>query len=86
MPSIDFVDYMAEINPEALFADGFDDCIIGVCEVFGRPPLVAYDRNKVIKKLMNDMTIEEAEEYFEYNILGAWVGENTPVYVNVLNG
>jgi hypothetical protein len=87
IPNIDLFDYIAEINPEALSADGYDDCIIGMCHVFGRPPLIAYDRGKIIKKLMSDgMTVEEAEEYFEYNIAGSWVGENTPVYITVLNG
>jgi hypothetical protein len=27
------------------------------------------------------MTYEEAMEYFDYNILGAWMGEYTPVYI-----
>ena len=27
------------------------------------------------------MTNEEAIEFFEYNIQGAWVGEGTPCYV-----
>ena len=79
---ISFADYVDSINPEALFADGFDDCVIGVCEVFGRPPLVAYDKKKMIDKMVEEgMTILEAEEYFDYNIVGSWVGENTPVFV-----
>lgn len=86
IPNIDFADYMAEVNPESLFMKGFDDCIIGMCESADRLPIIAYDRNKIIKKLMKEgMTIEEAEEYFEYNILGSYVGENTPVYITVMN-
>ena len=27
------------------------------------------------------MTYEEAIEYFDYNILGAWMGEYTPVFI-----
>ena len=33
---------------------GYDDCIIGICERFGQEPIVAYDRAKVIAKLMED--------------------------------
>jgi hypothetical protein len=33
---------------------------------------------------MEDMSNEEAEEYFEYNVLGSWVGESTPVFVEPL--
>ena len=27
------------------------------------------------------MTEEEALEYFDYNVQGAWVGEGTPIFV-----
>jgi len=76
---------LEEINPEALLADGFEDAYIGVCEVFNRPPLAAYDRDKCIEILMerDEMDRDEAEEYFNFNVAGAWVGENTPVYISL---
>ena len=47
---------------------GYDDCIIDICERFGQEPIVAYDRAKVIAKLMEDgMTEEDAEEFFSFN-------------------
>jgi hypothetical protein len=30
------------------------------------------------------MTEEEAEEYFQFNVEGAWVGDNTPVFIEPL--
>jgi hypothetical protein len=27
------------------------------------------------------MTNEEAEEYFEFNVQGAWMGETTPAFI-----
>ena len=65
-------------------ADGFDDCIIGVCTGFGREPCIAYDKSKVLSKLMvrDGMGADEAHEFFDFNIEGAYVGENTPVYVD----
>jgi len=27
------------------------------------------------------MTDEEAMEFFEFNVVGAWVGEETPIFV-----
>ena len=76
---------LKEINPEALLADGFEDAYIGWCEVFNRPPLAAYDRDKCIAILMerDGMDYEEAEEYFNFNVSGSWVGENTPVYISL---
>ena len=44
--------------------------------------LAVYDRQKCIEILMerDGMTDEEAVEYFDYNVTGAWVGENTPIF------
>ena len=72
---------VAEYNEEALFMDGFDDAIVGICSQFGRPPVAAYDKEKVIKILMKNMSREEAEEFWEYNQIGSWMGENTPVFI-----
>jgi len=72
---------VAEINEQALFADGFDDCIIGVAERYGMPPVAAYDYDKVIATLASDMGEDQAHEFFDFNIIGAWMGEHTPVFV-----
>ena len=74
-----------ELDVELLKADGFDDCIIGVSYRASGNPIIAYDRGKCIEKLMRDgMTDEEAEEFFEFNVVGSWVGEVTPCFVDVL--
>jgi len=71
-----------EENPEALLADGFEKCLVGISYQYGRPPLGCYDYNRCIKKLMKDgMNQDEAIEFFEFNTLGAWLGENTPVFI-----
>jgi hypothetical protein len=78
----DIRDRLAEIDPDLLLMDGFDDCIIGICESFGSVPVVAYDYDKVIATLQSDgMTYEEAVEYHEFNQAGAYVGEQTPVFI-----
>lgn len=67
---------------EVLFMDGFDDCILGVCDMFGRPTVVAYDEDAVMVELIDHgMTEEEAQEWFDFNQLGAWVGPYTPVFI-----
>ncbi len=67
-----------------LLADGFEDAFIGIGRQFGSP-IAIYDRNKCIDILMKDMLEEEAEEYFQYNVEGAWVGENTPIFMEQIN-
>jgi len=81
----DAIDTLAEENPEALFADGFEDALVGVCRRFGQPTLAAYDRVKCIAILMrrDGMSEEEAEEFFDFNVIGAWAGESTPVFLDV---
>lgn len=72
------------LDKKALFADGYDDCIIGTVSSFGRPDVVIYDKNKMIKKLAKDMPVEAAEEFFNFNILGSFVGEYTPAFAVLL--
>jgi hypothetical protein len=69
---------------ETLIADGFDEAIIGIGRQFNKQ-LVIYDEDKCIQILMerDGMTDEEAIEFFEFNVVGAYVGEYTPVYVRL---
>lgn len=66
-------------------ADGLDDAILGVARRCGQPDLIAYDVDKVIEILVtrDGMSHEEAVEFFDFNIEGAWLGEATPVWVHV---
>jgi len=69
---------------EALIMDGFDDCIVGILERFGiDQPIVVYDREKVIAKLMSEdgLTHEEALDHYYYNQVGGWHGEKTPAFL-----
>tara|TARA_R100000458_G_C8197379_1_gene189024 strand:+ start:254 stop:568 length:315 start_codon:yes stop_codon:yes gene_type:complete len=70
-----------------LVANGFDDAIIGYAEPIGMSePVVIYDRQKVIDILISqEMTEEEAIEYFDYNIAGSYMGEGTPIYMHRAN-
>ena len=59
----------------------FDEAIIGVAERIGQSAVVAYDTTKLVEILSRTMSVDEAYEYFEFNILGAYVGERTPMFV-----
>ena len=59
----------------------YDQAIIGVMERAGGSPVIAYDTQKILDILERSMSVEEAQEFFEYNILGAYVGDKTPVYI-----
>tara|TARA_R110000824_G_scaffold136433_2_gene300038 strand:+ start:258 stop:521 length:264 start_codon:yes stop_codon:yes gene_type:complete len=69
-------------SEDLLFADGYDNAIVGVCVGFdsGR---VVYSVSKMIDICMKDdeMTHEDSVEWLEFNTFGAYVGENTPIYI-----
>ena len=65
-----------------LLADGFDEAGIGYIDRPNEPRVVVYDREKCIDILNKDMSRDEAEEYFEYNVAGSYMGAETPAYLN----
>jgi hypothetical protein len=64
-----------------LLADGFEEALVGIGRQFTKPPFAIYDRDKCIEILSRDMSHEEAEEHFQFNVEGAWVGDQTPVFL-----
>ena len=66
---------------ECLTADGFDDALFGC--TYGANVVAVYDINKMVEILMNEGTdYEDAVEFLDYNVVGAHLGEKTPLYVN----
>ena len=67
---------------ECLLADGFEDAVIGITE--GMNVVAVYDYESCVHILTEqDMSYEEAVEYMDFNVTGAYVGEKTPVFVRV---
>ncbi len=67
-------------DAEFLRADGFDEAVIG----FEPNELkLVYDRNRMANILIvrDGMSEDDAWEYLEYNVFSAYVGENTPLYI-----
>ena len=70
-----------QFNDAALFIDGMDEALIGMVGQFDRF-MACYSASKIIDILIEmGMTQEEAIEFFDFNIIGAWMGEYTPVVV-----
>jgi hypothetical protein len=63
----------------AVLLDGLDDAIVGVVSRLWGDPCVAYDEEKILEAMVKGgMTMEEAIEFFDYKVAGAWMGERTP--------
>jgi hypothetical protein len=86
-PSSDKVlEWIDETFDVVVYPSGFENCILGVAEKFGGPPVAVLDIEKMLSQMQEEgMTYEEALEYFEFNILAAYVGDQTPVYVHIPN-
>jgi hypothetical protein len=50
---------LTEENPKALFADGFDDALIGIARRANGDALAAYSREKCVKVLMDRDGMDE---------------------------
>ena len=73
-----------EKNPEALTADGLESALIGVARLWTSGVHVAvYSAEKCIQVFMerDGMDEETVEEFFSFNVEGAYVGESTPLFV-----
>jgi len=65
----------------------YDEAILGVARRIGQDDVIAYDYNKVcdiVAEMIGDDDPTTVVEYVEFNILGAYVGERTPIFVDVV--
>lgn len=75
---------LKNINPEALLLkprQDFDQAVVSITTNQEGQVVAVYDEVKIIDVLVDQgMTEDEAWEYFYFNIEGAYMGKNTPVY------
>lgn len=85
-----WLENVEETYGDLLKCDGFNDCIIGLSTQFNTTTIL-YDRDKVIHKLAADLrkadkklsksqAYDDANEHFQFNIEGAWMGKETPSF------
>jgi hypothetical protein len=66
--------------------DGHDDAVLGPALIWGngtRISVLVYDAEVIRNTLMerDNMEADEAREYIEFNIEGAYMGPDTPILV-----
>ena len=78
----DLMEILAE--EECLTADGFDDALIGC--TYGANVVAVYDLDKVIEILVEEgMEYDDAVEHVDYNVVGSYVGEKTPIFISFVS-
>lgn len=87
----EFWDMLSEMNPDALIFDGpgavdmFDNCIIGIGDRIGQPPVLVYEEERMVQSLWDDgWSYEEAIEWLYINTFGSYLGENTPIILKMV--
>ena len=82
MPTREELDeWFKEYDESILLMDGFDEAFIGYARPMNTPVLAVYSYKKMVDVLMfrDGMTCDEALEYIDFNCIGAYVGEQTPI-------
>lgn len=72
--------YAEENDIPILLMDGFDDCIIGL--LGGEEAKVVYSEELILEKLAKDLgSMDDALDYFSFNIASTYVGIHTPLII-----
>ncbi len=76
-------DALSDERFEGMFLlDGYDDAFIGVTDSKDGDLFSAvYDIDKIVEILAQDMRYEDAWEYFQYNVAGLYLGDQTPTFI-----
>jgi len=78
----DKLDVLTEYNEEAIVFHDIEDALVGWVVRMGSPTVALYSADKAIEALIDEETdYESAVEWFEYNTLNTWAGDNTPAFV-----
>ena len=77
------MEFLTADTEGALTADGLDDALVGFGHQFNRPVAV-YSKMKCLGILQSEhgMSIDDALEYFQFNIAGAWLRDGMPVFLD----
>ncbi len=70
----------------AVLLDGLESAIVGIVEDFGSPGRkMLYSKQRILNILQERdlMTMGEAEEFYDYNILGLYAGEQNPIFLDL---
>lgn len=72
---------------EIIIANGFEAAILGVTYLWSTGHVAVYDTAKCIDILVerDGMSYEDAREFFDYNVVGAYVGDKTPLFVEPMD-
>ena len=79
------IEILTEIDEEMLLANGLEEALVGYVERCAFEPVACYDYERAVQVFVDQgMTEEEAREWMEFNVVGAYMGEKTPMFLHDL--
>ena len=74
-----------EYAENAVLLTGLEEAVIGIVEEFGNGPRILYSKSKILEILCKRdlMTQSDAEEFYDYNIIGLYAGEQNAVFLDL---
>jgi len=69
----------------AILLDGLEGAIIGIVEEFGNGKRILYSKRIILSLLQirDGMTEQEAEEFYDFNILGLYAGQQNAIFLDL---
>ena len=86
-------DYLQDSEESVMLYDNYEDAFVGLGYQQYKGPIAIYDAKTCVEILIEEYMLdpdcesreraeEMAVEYFEYNSVGAWYGEGTPIFMS----
>ena len=84
--------YLQASEESVMLYDNYEDAFVGLGYQQYKVPIAIYDAKKCVEILTDEFMLdpdcesrdaaeEMAIEYFDYNSVGAWHGEGTPIFI-----
>ena len=74
------VDFIKQNHPDSIIAEGFDAAIVGYDAGSG---IVIYNYDLCVDILIESgLSLDEAHEHMEYNVVGSKYGDLTPIFMH----
>jgi hypothetical protein len=82
---VSILEDLAEANPNALLLEGFEAAMVGVTVGHWRPAAAVYDVDLLveIQASRSGASHREADAFVASEVIGAYAGENSPLYVRL---
>jgi hypothetical protein len=83
---LNVVQFIRAVNENAWIVEELGKALIGYAEVCGgSSPVALYDYDKAVEILIGEgMTLDEAREWLESNVLGSYINENMPIFATIM--